>query len=64
MDRKRNDRITEELEIEAIRQILEENKLKWFGRLGRMKDERPQSICGKQKRWKSEGEEDHRKHRT
>lgn len=43
MDRIRNDRIRE-LDIESIKQTIEENKLKWFGHLVRMNEERPAKL--------------------
>ncbi|CAH2001210.1 unnamed protein product, partial [Acanthoscelides obtectus] len=40
----RNEVIREELGVESVLQRIEENQLKWFGHLARMKDTRPVKL--------------------
>ena len=49
MDKIRNDIIREELGIESIMQKLDEQKLRWFGHLSRMMDNRPTKIIWESK---------------
>ncbi|CAH2013124.1 unnamed protein product [Acanthoscelides obtectus] len=46
-DKIRNEVIREELGVESVLQRIEENQLKWFGHLVRMKDTRPLNSYGK-----------------